>query len=245
MKAYVSAKDHYDDHLGIHYSWMTGDFLEAAARFRLFLAENFIQPRSNKIAVDLGAGHGIQSVPLAEAGFDVIAIDFNQHLLDELKVNARDLPITIRKSDIRRTSDWSVAPELIVCCGDTLSHLENRNELVEFIGGLSKSLLSGGKILLSFRDYSTELVGFDRIIPVKSDEEKILTCILDYETEFVNVTDLFYERRDARWEMTVSTYRKLRLTTPEVLNLLRINGLTVAYQNITRGFTTILAAKPA
>ncbi|MCK9407771.1 MAG: hypothetical protein WCX28_01270 [Bacteriovoracaceae bacterium] len=43
--------------------------------------------------------------------------------------------------------------------------------------------------LLTFRDYSTELTGNSRFIPVKSDASQILTCILEYSSETVTVTD--------------------------------------------------------
>lgn len=80
----MTVKEHYDNHLGHIYSWMTGDFQTKCNEFRNFLTDNFILPSTNKIAIDLGAGHGLQSIPIAEIGFQVLAVDFNQQLLDEL-----------------------------------------------------------------------------------------------------------------------------------------------------------------
>ncbi|NUQ16566.1 MAG: class I SAM-dependent methyltransferase [Flavobacteriales bacterium] len=239
----MTVKEHYDNHLGHFYSWMTGDFHTKTNEFKRFLTDNFIKPTSNKIAIDLGAGHGLQSIPLAEVGFKVLAIDFNQQLLDELKVNAYDLDVTVIKDDIKNVVAFADKPELIICCGDTLSHLGSKTEVKTFILDIVKSLDNNGKIILSFRDYSTKLAGIDRFIPVKSDDTKILTCILDYEDEFVNVTDLLYERTDDVWIQKVSTYKKVRLLTSEVVGQLEANGMTIKFNQIVNRLTTIIASK--
>lgn len=109
----MTTKEHYDNHLAHFYSWMTGDFSAKSNEPRNFLADNAIKPTSNKIAVDLGSGHGLQSIPLAEIGFQVIAVDFNKQLLDELKANAGDLNITNVHQDIRRVKEIVNRPELM------------------------------------------------------------------------------------------------------------------------------------
>lgn len=240
----MTVKEHYDNHLGHFYSWMTGDFHAKTNEFKRFLTDNFIKPTSkNKTAIDLGAGHGLQSIPLAEVGFKVLAIDFNQKLLDELKVNAYGLDIKVIKDDIKNVVTFADKPELIICCGDTLSHLDNKIEVKTFIQDTVKSLDKNGKLILSFRDYSTKLAGLDRFIPVKSDDTKILTCILDYEDEFVNVTDLLYEKTNAVWIQKVSTYKKVRLFTSEVVEQLEANGMTIKFNQIVNRLTTIIASK--
>ena len=47
-----------------------------------------ITPARSGRAVDLGAGCGFQSIPLARLGFAVTAIDIDRKLLDELHRNA-------------------------------------------------------------------------------------------------------------------------------------------------------------
>jgi SAM-dependent methyltransferase len=239
----MTVKEHYDNHLGDFYSWMMGDFQTKTNEFKSLLTDNFIIPTSNKIAIDLGAGHGLQSIPLAEIGFQVLAIDFNQQLLDELKVNAKDLDVTVINDDIKKVETFANKPELIICCGDTLSHLDNKIEVKIFITNIVKSLEKNGKLILSFRDYSNKLTGIDRFIPIKSDGTKILTCILDYEDEFVNVTDLLYERTDDVWKQKVSNYKKVRLLTNEIVEHLEGCGMTIKFNQIVNRLTTIVAGK--
>ncbi|MBJ7429406.1 MAG: methyltransferase domain-containing protein, partial [Bacteroidia bacterium] len=238
-----TVKEHYDNHLGNFYSWMTGDFDMKTTEFKSFLTDNFITPTTNKIAIDLGAGHGIQSIPLAEIGFQVFAIDFNQNLLNELKVNAKDLAVTVINDDIKNVEKFAYKSELMICCGDTLSHLENKIEVKTFITNMVKSLDKNGKLILSFRDYSNILTGIDRFIPVKSDGTKILTCILDYEDEFVYVTDLLHEKTDDVWKQKVSTYKKVRLFTNEIVAHLEGSGMTIKFNQIVNRLTTIIACK--
>jgi SAM-dependent methyltransferase len=239
----MTVKEHYDNHLGDFYSWMTGDFHTKSNEFKDFLTDNSVKPLSNKIAIDLGAGHGLQSIPLAEIGFQVLAVDFNQQLLNELNINAKDLNITTINDDIKKVETFANNPELIICCGDTLSHLDNKIEVKNFIVNIVKSLDKNGKLILSFRDYSTKLTGIDRFIPVKSDDTKILTCILDYEDEFVNVTDLLCERTDNVWKQKVSTYKKVRLLTNEIVEHLEGCGMTIKFNQIVNRLTTIVAGK--
>jgi SAM-dependent methyltransferase len=239
----MTVKEHYDNHLGHFYSWMMGDFQAKSNEFKNFLNENLIKPSSNKIAIDLGSGHGLQSIPLAEIGFYVFAVDFNQQLLDELKENAKNLKISVLNDNIKKVRHFANKPELIICCGDTLSHLDNKAEIKTFIADIVKSLDLNGKLILSFRDYSTKFTGIDRFIPVKSDDNKILTCILDYEDEFVNVTDLLHERTNDVWKQKVSTYKKVRLLTNEIVGYLEANGMTINFNQCVNRLTTIIATK--
>lgn len=239
----MTVKEHYDNHLGHFYSWMMGDFQAKSNEFKNFLNENLIKPSSNKIAVDLGAGHGLQSIPLAEFGFQVLAVDFNQQLLDELKENAKDLKISVINDDIRKVRHFANKPELIICCGDTLSHLDNKAEIKTFIVDIVKSLDLNGKLILSFRDYSNKLTGIERFIPVKSDSNKILTCVLDYEDEFVNVTDLLHEKTNDVWKQKVSTYKKVRLMTNEIVDDIEATGMKIIFNQLVNRLTTIIASK--
>ena len=79
-----TVKDHYDRFLGSVYSWILGDFDNAREKNAAFFDSLDLAPVNNAIAVDLGCGPGCQSLPLAELGYSVLAIDFCQDLLDEL-----------------------------------------------------------------------------------------------------------------------------------------------------------------
>ena len=66
---------HYDEHLGPVYGWMLGDQDAARDRARQLFVDIGVETGAGAVAVDLGAGTGVQSIPLAEMGFEVSAID--------------------------------------------------------------------------------------------------------------------------------------------------------------------------
>jgi 2-polyprenyl-3-methyl-5-hydroxy-6-metoxy-1,4-benzoquinol methylase len=80
----VSVADHYVKHLGPIYTWMVGDIDAALARSAAELDALPLPSRAGASAVDLGAGFGLHSLPLARRGFAVTAIDSYQPLLDQL-----------------------------------------------------------------------------------------------------------------------------------------------------------------
>jgi hypothetical protein len=241
----MTVKEHYENHLGNFYSWMTGDLANKQTEFQDFLVDQNLLPHSSKMALDLGAGHGIQTVPLAKSGFSVKAIDFNTQLLNELAENTKGLNgVEIINDDIRNTGKFFVFnPELIVCCGDTIAHLDSEQEIVQLIAAIAGALVDEGKLLLAFRDYSVELAGDDRFIPVKSDENRILTCVLDYQPVSVIVTDLLYEKNENGWKQKVSSYKKVRITTDMIIRILKQANLSICLNRIINRMVTIIACK--
>ena len=240
----ISVKKHYDHHLAKYYAWMTGDIKSKQEEFEAFLIRQQLKPLSTGVAIDLGAGNGLQSIPLARIGYSVHAVDFSKDLLEELEGLAKGLDVKIWNSDIRNVERFTEQPpELIICCGDTLAHLDSWQEVTDLISKISVLLDKSGKCLFSFRDYSTELTGNSRFIPVRSDKDRIMTCFLQYEKEHVQVTDLIYEREGNEWKQKVSSYRKVRLTTDEILRLLENNGFYIAFEEVRQGMVTLVAKK--
>ena len=199
------------------------------------------------LAVDLGCGPGVQSVPLAELGYRVVAIDNCCLLLAELVIAQGSLPIRLIEADLTRfRSCIDESPSLIVCLGDTLTHLPSLEAVASLIRDIGAALKPGGRCLLGFRDYvSRELVGEQRFIPVRSDERRILTCFLEYHPDHVLVHDLLHERSDTGWTQRVSAYRKLRLDPAWVVDSLSDAGLIVVEPFVESGMVCLAAGKPA
>jgi len=193
----MTAKEHYDNHLAGFYEWMVGDFDAMEREQRDFFERNGIKPLQNKVAIDLGSGHGLQSIALAKLGFQVRAVDFNQQLLQSLLIRGKELGIQIFEKDLLSEKNFQDQAGLIVCMGDTIAHLESVDQIKHLLNLSFNGLLKNGKLVLSFRDYGTELVDTQRFIPVKSNDDKILTCFLEYFENKVKVTDLLHERMDS------------------------------------------------
>lgn len=239
----MSAKEHYDNHLGNFYGWMVGDISGKITDFKDFLVDHGLVAMHEEVAVDLGAGNGIQSIALAQCGYHVIAIDFNAQLLDELSKNASNLKVTMVNDDLRNVGQHAHNAAVVCCCGDTITHLESAEHIEQLLTEIYKALKPLGRAIFSFRDYSMTLEGVQRFIPVKSDENRILTCVLEFESEAVNVTDLLYERRGGAWSQSVSSYKKVRLKRSAFVEMLKRAGFKVALNDIVNRLITVIAIK--
>ena len=242
-----SVRNHYDEFLAPVYSWILGNF-DNAYHANIELFERLkLSPGQGDLAVDLGCGPGCQSLPLAERGFRVVAIDFCQELLDELTTRAGDLQITTVCDDLTDFDQHiGEPPDLIVCMGDTLVHLPDTASVDKSIDRVSSALKPGGTFVYSIRDYVTsEPTGADRFVPIRADDQKIFTCFLDYREKVVHVHDMLHVKQGGTWKMHISDYLKLRLDTADINQRLRANGLDISQQLIEKGMIVVVATKPA
>ncbi|MHB8840210.1 MAG: class I SAM-dependent methyltransferase [Candidatus Aquicultor sp.] len=258
----AKTSEHYDKHLAPYYSWLFGDVDKNIAVNYEFFASQGIAPGGSGVAVDLGAGSGFQSIALARLGFRVTAIDLSRKLLDELKDNMKqygneDMVIEAVRGDMLNFEKHSPGGvELFVCMGDTLTHLDSFRKVGSMCKKVYHALEPGGRFLLSFRDLTLELEDLDRFIPVRSDENTVFTCFLEYEQKHVKVYDLIYTRNHTKndtsnrvndeglWSLSKSFYRKLRISTNWLVAGLTSTGFTVDLCENKNGMITIMASKP-
>ncbi|HSD61498.1 MAG TPA: methyltransferase domain-containing protein [Burkholderiales bacterium] len=234
--------DHYEHHLGPIYVWMAGG-AEAALQAGSAEIEALNLPVTRGDAIlDLGAGFGTHSIPLARRGARVTAFDFSVELLRTLTELRGDLPVRAVNDDLLAfQSHITEAPSAILCMGDTITHLPDCGAVENLIERASVELRPGGTFAVSFRDYSVPLAGKQRFIPVRSDDTRILTCFLEYEPEAVLVHDILHERTSDGWQTRVSHYRKLRLSPERLINCLRANGFDVRRETGMRGLVRLVA----
>jgi hypothetical protein len=233
---------HYDQLLSDYYSWMSGGFEPGVETNARFFREHGIGPCGSGTAMDLGAGCGFQSVPLADAGFSVTAVDLDAKLLEELKRNSAALSIRTVRDDLIAIDRHVQDPvELIVCMTDTLLHLESKDKAALLLRKARAALEDGGRLVLTFRDLSVELEELDRFIPVRSEASTVFTCFLEYEPETVKVHDLIYRWNGGRWEFRKSWYRKLRLSKDWVDGKLFEAGFTNVASTVDSGMVTVMA----
>ncbi len=237
-------KEHYDNHLAGFYSWMLGNLKDKGDAFLSELSEAGINPGKGAFAVDLGAGSGLHSLALARAGWKVTAIDFCEPLLRELQDNAQGKDIHTVNDDILNLNRYAAGTaDLIVCAGDTLTHLEKQQDVINLIETCFKGLKTGGYLYLAFRDYTQELTGNARFIPVKSDDYQILTCFLEFNEEHILVSDILYKKTGGEWKLNVSSYPKLKLNPERIGEVLSESGLTVLRNLRSNNLLTITAQK--
>jgi hypothetical protein len=131
--------------------------------------------------------------------------------------------------------------ELIVCMGDTLTHLDRFEQVEQLANDIGASLVPSGRFVATFRDYTETAAGDARFIAVRGDSERILSCFLEALDSHVIVHDLVHERRAAAWTLKVSSYRKLRLAPAQMQRVLTKAGLKASVEAGTRGMVRINA----
>ncbi|MCP4133561.1 MAG: methyltransferase domain-containing protein [bacterium] len=234
--------NHYKNHLSNYYSWIFGGFEENSTKNKQFFTDHHIIPLNSKIAIDLGAGSGFQSIPLRQIGFDVFAVDFCGQLLTELQ--QKDRTVELIEDDILNFKAYAnKTPELFICMGDTLTHLPHMNSVELLIKNCYKELVSNGKIVLTLRDLTFELKGEDRFIPVRSDDTKIFTCFLEYHSDYLTVYDIVNEKENNQWEQKISSYKKIKISEEKIKSILRENGFGIDFFNKDKGLITIIGSK--
>jgi SAM-dependent methyltransferase len=239
-----SVTQHYESHLAPVYVWMMGGLQAAIARGQTEVAALHVTALQDKRAIDLGAGFGMHSIPLADAGYAVMAIDSSEILLEVLRGQQGARAIQTVRDDLvlfRRHIQGTVA--LILCMGDTLTHLPDLHSAEQLLVDVAKSLDRGGVFIATFRDYSTALSGVNRFISVRADPDRMLTCFLEYEDETLTVYDILNERDGFGWNQRVSAYQKLRLSTDWVVDILKANGLQVTQERGLSGMAKVVATR--
>jgi SAM-dependent methyltransferase len=242
----ASVREHYDGHLDPIYGWMLGDFDAAKEAARADLRAAGVSEGAGRIAVDLGAGTGAYAVALSEAGYLVTAIDTCAALLKELRSHRGDRAIRCVNDDVlhvRRHCEDAV--DVVVCMGDTLTHLASMQSVECLFEAIAEALRPGGVFVATFRDYAAQaLDGVRRFIPVRQDDRRILTCFLEYQQTTVTVYDLLHERTDDGWTLHVSGYSKIRLSPEWACSTLSRLGLVASLEAGRSGMVRLVATRP-
>jgi 2-polyprenyl-3-methyl-5-hydroxy-6-metoxy-1,4-benzoquinol methylase len=242
----ITVADHYEKHLGPIYTWMVGGADAAISRSVAELDALPLPSKAGGTAVDLGAGFGMHAIPLARRGFSVVAIDTYDPLLEELVSRKGSLPIRTVNADLLAFRTHIAAPiDVIMCMGDTLTHLPNHSSVESLFRDVAASLVPGGLFAATFRDYtSAPLQGDARFILVRGDDERVLTCFLEYAATTVTVHDLLHQREGGSWRLRTSSYPKLRLSPEWVVEQLSSLGLSVHRDTAQGGMIRIAARMP-
>jgi hypothetical protein len=161
-----------------------------------------------------------------------------------LSINKGTLPIdTIEKDVLAFLTETTDSPELVVCMGDTLTHFTGYDEVLKVIAKISRVLPKRGKLVVSWRDLSKERKGADRFLQVRSDDDRTLTCFLEYFPTHAVVHDILIEKTSGTWTQTVSTYPKLRIAVPVFRKTLRDHAIAIVNEEVVRGMTYIVGEK--
>lgn len=97
---------------------------------------------SGGTVIDFGCGDGRLSIPLAKAGFDVLAVDASEAMLERLTFNTQLAGVTIR-TRLSDGLDLKVEPVDAILARAVLIH-HSHADVTRLVTALSKLILPGG-----------------------------------------------------------------------------------------------------
>ncbi|MCK8825986.1 class I SAM-dependent methyltransferase [Fuchsiella alkaliacetigena] len=116
--------------------------------------------------LDVATGTGTYALALADLGYQVLGIDLSEDMIELAKQKAveREIAVDFKVADMRKVNQLA-APEsfdLIICLGNSLVHLENEDEIGDFLLKAYNLLAPTGKLVL-------QTVNYDRILAQQVD----------------------------------------------------------------------------
>jgi SAM-dependent methyltransferase len=239
---------HYQELLAPIYAWSVAAAGDPFARAGAWLARLRLDDGASYL--DLGAGFGAHAAVLARLGKRVTAVDVDPTLVAELRVALGEhaAGATVVEDDLiafvagAGDARWDV----IMCLGDTLTHLTTTADVARLLEGCARHLGPGGRLVLSYRD-STRLadVGVARFREVARDARRTMHCLLEpIDDLHLRVTDLVTEVLPDGPRTRISDYVKLRLAPGRVAAWASAAGLTLAAEDEERGMTSQIFTAP-
>ena len=138
------------------------------------LIDRVLSSGPSRRVLDLGCGTGEHARFLAEKGFEVVAVDASESMLEK----AREQPVPPNLRFV--AGDLADLGELVdgqfggaVCLGNTLPHLRSGEALRGFLRGLRQRLAEGAPMLLQLLNYERIFARGERHLPLnfRPDEE--------------------------------------------------------------------------
>lgn len=235
MTATTESIQHYASLLASRYTWMMGGLEVCLANARALLdAVGIGQLQGTKTALDLGSGPGYHSRALAERGYEVTAVDTSRECLDELRVICSGLAVTPVAGDFGLL-DLRGPFAVILCVGDTLTHLGSVQAVDALIERAAAALAPGGVLVLEFREQLRLPDAGDAVFTTRAERDRIMQCVLHFEREKVWVTDIVHDWTGTDWKIVKSSYPKLRLSGEQILAQARRCGLQSTIDQLRKG----------
>ena len=189
-----------------------------------------LQPPPARI-IDFGAGTGRLSLPLAKAGYFVVAVDPCAEMLDMLRSKAATQNLTVNTIPCRMQDEFQSAPfDIALCVFTVLLYLLDEASLAASLRRAAAVLRPGGRLLFDipsrqlFHSYRWETPDFVREVTVTAETGELFR----YE-EAIRVSD------GGRWTDYADSFQIRLWQETEIFSALKQAGFVVE-EDLSRQF---------
>ncbi len=167
-----------------------------------FLGSNFKQ---GGLLLDVGAGTGNMALCLSKRGYKVTAMEPEEAMAIQIREKADGNSISVFTKTMQQIDEFAEKFDGIYCVGNTLVHLNNLEEINEFLHNVYRRLNDNGVFICQIVNFERVLEKRDFTFPIIQKEtfefkrrydlagEKILftTEITSEDQTFTNTTSLY------------------------------------------------------
>jgi len=184
----------------------------------------FINKRAKdkKKILDLAAGTGNYSIALAKEGYEVTAVDLDSEMVKNIeeKANKEEVKVTAIAMDMKEIDKIGSKFDLIFCIGNSLVHLDNKDEIKKVINKLYNLLNKDGVLIIQIINYDRIIQNNVKGLPTIDREEEGVKFIRDYEQKNGKIlfkTKLIISKEEKVYENCVELYPLLARDLRDIL----------------------------
>lgn len=252
----MSAARFYD-HLAAHYDLIFPEWEESMARQGAAIATMLERPASSEHAgrrriLDIAAGIGTQSLPLAARGYQVTSRDLSGKAIARLarEARARGLQIDAAQADMRRVAETVRGRfDAVIAFDNAIPHLLDDEAITVALSGVRTLLEPGGLLLVSVRDYER----VDRTSPSwhpygeRTRGSRVFRLGQEWtwlDPSHYRMTMIIEERRAGEWHETLRTDAVYyAISTDRLLGLMAAAGFTSCGRSDVPFYQPVLTAR--
>lgn len=200
--------------------------------FEMPFIETQLQAAGCRRILDSATGTGMHVIELRRRGYQADGADFSPGMIEKARSNARQAGV---EADFRVAGFGEVANafggspgyDALLCLGNSLPHLLNRQEIAAAIRDFAACLRPGGLLLIQNRNFEAVMRQRQRWMEPQSHQEEnqewLFLRFYDFEPDglinFHVVT--LHKTEDNPWEQVIHSTRLYPLLTDELVIIMK------------------------
>lgn len=198
------------------------------------------KPAKDIKVLDAATGTGMHAIALAKQGFQASGVDISEGMIYSARQNAVEFgaDVFFEIAGFGKTADRlrslsggrGIPYDSVLCLGNSLPHVNNREELRSALDDFSACLQSGGLLILQNRNFDSVLARKDRWMEPQSYKEgndeilylRFYDFLPDGHIQF-NILTLKHRLNDS-WEQSVLETHLFPITRDDLVQELELAG---------------------